>query len=107
MSSPISSSAIVIPNTKQPVPPPYRGLPDSATFARLASRPDRIEPEAVAFFNSWLFDTGLAIRGKDGRLVLRREFVPIGAAARLARVADAFADVSAASSSATVPAAKK
>lgn len=96
MSSTETSNSIFVPTTKQPVPPPYRGLPESATFARLASRPDRIDPEAKAFFESWLVAT-IATRRKDGRLVLRPEFIPIGTAAFFAD--DSFADVISGSSS--------
>jgi hypothetical protein len=75
-----TNGSIGFPTTKQPIPPRYRGLPESATLARLASRPDRIDPEARAFFESWVVDSGIAFRRKDGRLVMRRELAPIGTA---------------------------
>ena len=98
--SPIDNSNDLFPfpfPTKQPVPPPYRGLPDSATFARLASRPDRIDPEALEFFKSWFGNTNVSIKRKDGRLTLRPEFIPIGAV-EFRRDED-FADVTSGSSS--------
>jgi hypothetical protein len=78
MSTSLSASSIVIPPVKQPIPPAYAGLPDSATFARLASRPDRIEPDAAAFFADWLIGTGTGIRASDGRLAPGPDFRPIG-----------------------------
>lgn len=100
MSSTDANDGIFFPTTKQPVPPPYRGLPDSATFARLASRPDRIDPEAVTFFYAWLVNTNVAFKRKDGRLTLRPEFIPIGTAAFFKD--DTFADVTAGSSSTAI-----
>jgi hypothetical protein len=97
-----ANSIIFPPPTKQPVPPPYRGLPDSATFARLASRPDRIDPEAAAFFESWIL-AGIAIKRKDGRLVIRPEFIPIGTAGFFEEFT--FSDVTSGSSSTTTAAA--
>ena len=78
MSPSLTGSSIVIPPVKQPIPPAYVGLPDSATFARLASRPDRIEPEALAFFTEWLIGSGTGVRANDGRLIPSPEFRPIG-----------------------------
>lgn len=105
MSPTDSSSSNIISSvpTKQPVPPPYRGLPESATFGRLASRPDRIDPEALAFFQSW-FNAAIASRRKDGRVILRDEFIPIGGFEFFRD--DTFSDVTSGSSS-TATAAKK
>ena len=38
----------------QPIPPRYNGLADAETFGRLSSRPDRIDPNAEAFFAAWI-----------------------------------------------------
>ena len=38
----------------QPIPPRYDGLDDAETFGRLSSRPDRIDPNAEAFFAAWI-----------------------------------------------------
>jgi hypothetical protein len=79
MSAKSASSGFTFP-TKPSIPPSYEGLDDAATFARLASRPDRIHPEAVEFFESWLSNSNIAIKRRDGRLVFRPEFTPIGTA---------------------------
>jgi hypothetical protein len=101
--SPTDTNNILYPfpfPTKQPVPPRYQGLPDSATFARLASRPDRIDPEALEFFKSWFANTNVSYKRKDGRFTLREEFIPIGAVEFLRE--NDFADVTSGSSSTTV-----
>jgi len=36
-----------------PIPPRYVGLADAETFGRLISRPNAIDPTAVAFFAAW------------------------------------------------------
>ena len=97
MSSTETETISVLPTTKAPIPPPYQGLVDAATFGRLASRPDRIDPVALTFFYSWFVNTGFAVKGKDGRISLRPEFVPIGKAGVFNE--DAFADVTSGSSS--------
>lgn len=38
----------------KPIPPRYVGLDDAETFGRLISRPDRIDPNAEAFFAAWI-----------------------------------------------------
>ena len=81
MSDTNTKSTIVIPTTKRPVPPAYVGLPDSATFGRLASQPDRINPEAREFFESWLTSANVLCRTSEGRLTLRPDARPIGTSA--------------------------
>jgi hypothetical protein len=36
------------------IPPRYEGLADAETFGRLISRPDQIDPHAVAYFAAWI-----------------------------------------------------
>jgi hypothetical protein len=81
MSDTNTKSAIVIPTTKRPVPPAYVGLPDSATFGRLASQPDRINDQARAFFESWLVSANVLCHTSEGRLTLKPEARPIGTSA--------------------------
>jgi hypothetical protein len=97
MSSTETETISVLPTSKTPIPPPYQGLAEAATFGRLASRPDRIDPVAVSFFYAWLVNTNFAVKGKDGRISLRPEFVPIGKAGLFNE--DSFADVTSGSSS--------
>lgn len=78
-----SSDSFSVPTTKTPIPPAYTGLVDSATFGRLASRPDRINNEAVAFFNAWLNNNpDLVLRAGNGALSPNPKTFRIGSSNR-------------------------
>ncbi len=81
MSTSASTTSLTVP-TKSPIPQAYTGLPDAPTFARLASRPDRVFPDAQAFFNAWL--DALVGDTSDARGV-RVAFAPIGAKRKATR----------------------
>ncbi len=77
------SDSFTVPNTKTPIPPAYKGLIDSATFGRLASRPDRVDQEAVAFFNAWLNNNpDLVLRAGNGTLSPNPKVFRIGSSTR-------------------------
>ena len=101
----VAPGTITTPNTKAPIPPAYKGLVDAATFGRLASQPDRIDPEAVAFFNAWLNNNGgvIFLRDSDGRPVPNPRFFRIGSAKLPGSFATATASTAAPAAPATAP----
>ena len=111
MGSTVTPGAIITPGTKAPIPPPYRGLVDAATFGRLASRPDRVDPEAAAFFDAWLRNNGGAILLKDrsGNAVPNPQFFRIGTARLLGTLpaSGAVSEASASAAGAAVTPAKR
>lgn len=52
-----------------PIPPRYDGLPDAETFGRLSSKPNDIDPNAVAYFAAWIagLPGGVAIESGGGQ----------------------------------------
>lgn len=73
MTSPFSQFPLP---SQQPIPPRYQGLPNAATFGRLASRPDLIDPTAAQYFVDWIGRAALI--DAKGVAVLRPDFAPIG-----------------------------
>ena len=49
-----------------PIPPRYDGLADAETFGRLSSRPDRIDPNAAAYFAAWIAGLPSGVAGVSG-----------------------------------------
>jgi hypothetical protein len=49
-----------------PIPPRYTGLPDAETFGRLISKPDGIDPNAVAYFEAWIAGTPASVASVSG-----------------------------------------